>query len=60
MDTGAWDGRVDVQVVRGPLVGARGHLVRVASGRHKLVIAVEFVNQAVAVEIDAADVVHAD
>jgi transcription antitermination factor NusG len=49
-----------VQVVRGPLVGAQGRLVRVAAGRHKLVVAVEFVNQAVAVEIDAADVDRSD
>jgi transcription termination/antitermination protein NusG len=45
-----------VQVVRGPFMGVRGQLDRVAPGRHKLVIAVEFVNQAVAIEIDAADV----
>jgi transcription antitermination factor NusG len=45
-----------VQVVRGTFLGAQGHLVRVVAGRHKLVIAVEFVNQAIAVEIDAADV----
>ncbi len=45
-----------VQVVRGPFVGAQGRLVRIAPGRHKLVVAVEFVNQAVAVEIDANDV----
>jgi transcription antitermination factor NusG len=45
-----------VQVVRGPFVGAEGNLVRIAPGRHKLVVSVEFVNQAVAVEIDAADV----
>ena len=45
-----------VEVVRGPFVGARGLLVRTAPGRHKLVIAVEFVNHAVAVEIDAADI----
>jgi transcriptional antiterminator NusG len=45
-----------VQVMRGPFVGAAGHLVRIAPGRHKLVVAVEFVSQAVAVEIDAADV----
>jgi transcriptional antiterminator NusG len=49
-----------MRVVRGPFVGARGHLVRVAPGRHKLVVAVEFVNQAVAVEIDAADVERDD
>jgi len=45
-----------VQVMRGPFVGAQGHLTRIAPGRHKLVIAVEWVNQAVAVEIDADDV----
>jgi transcription antitermination factor NusG len=49
-----------VQVVRGPFIGARGQLVRVAPGRHKLVVAVEFVNHAVAVEIDAADVDRCD
>jgi transcription antitermination factor NusG len=45
-----------VEVVRGPFVGAQGRLIRVAPGRHKLVVAIEFVSQAVAVEIDAADV----
>jgi len=45
-----------VQVARGPFVGTQGYLIRVAPGRHKLVVAVEFVNQAVAIEIDAADV----
>lgn len=45
-----------VQVVRGPFLGAEGYLVRVAAGRHKLVVAVEFVNQAVSIEIDPADV----
>jgi transcription termination/antitermination protein NusG len=45
-----------VQVARGPFEGAEGHLIRVAPGRHKLVIAVEWVNQAVAVEISADDV----
>jgi transcription antitermination factor NusG len=49
-----------VQVARGPFVGAEGHLIRIAPGRHKLVIAVEWVNQAVAVEIDAADVDRCD
>jgi transcriptional antiterminator NusG len=42
-----------VQVVRGPFLGAYGRLARIAPGRHKLVIAVEWVNRAVAVEIDA-------
>jgi transcription antitermination factor NusG len=45
-----------VQVVRGPLMGAQGHLLRIAPGRHKLVVAVEWVNRAVAVEIDSVDV----
>lgn len=45
-----------VRITRGPLLGVEGFLTRVATGRHKLVVAVEFVNQAVAVEVDAADV----
>jgi transcription antitermination factor NusG len=45
-----------VEVVRGLFVGAQGRLVRVAPGRHKLVVEIDFVNQAVAVEIDALDV----
>ena len=49
-----------VQVLRGPFVGVQGHLVRIAPGRHKLVVAVEFVSQAVAVEIDAVDVAPCD
>lgn len=49
-----------VEVVRGPLVGVRGYLERIASGRHKLVIRVEFVNRAVAVEVDAADCQRCD
>src|SRR5437879_1446974 len=49
-----------VQVARGPFVGAEGYLVRFAPGRHKLVIAVEMVNQAVAIEIDADDVDRCD
>ena len=49
-----------VQVVRGPFVGACGRLMRIAPGRHKLVVSVEFVNHAVAVEIDANDVDRVD
>jgi transcription termination/antitermination protein NusG len=49
-----------VQVVRGPFIGTEGYLVRIAPGRHKLVVAVEFVNQAVAIKIDAADVDRCD
>jgi len=39
--------------VRGPMVGAEGYLVRMAENRHRLVIAVDYVNQALSVEIDA-------
>jgi transcription antitermination factor NusG len=49
-----------VEVVRGPLVGVQGELIRVAAGRHKLVLKVQFVNQAIAVEIDDADVARCD
>lgn len=42
-----------VRVARGPLVGAEGYLVRVAENRHRLVIAIDYVNQAMSVEIDA-------
>ena len=42
-----------VRVARGPMVGAEGFLVRVAENRHRLVISVDYVNQALSVEIDA-------
>lgn len=45
-----------VRVVRGPFLGAYGRLERIATGRHKLIVAVEWVHRAVAVEIDADDV----
>jgi transcription antitermination factor NusG len=48
-----------VRVVRGAMVGAEGYLIRVAENRHRLVIAVDYVNQALSVEIDAACVEHA-
>jgi len=41
-----------VRVVRGPMVGAEGYLVRIAENRHRLVIAVDYVNQALSLEID--------
>ena len=44
-----------VEVVRGPLEGAHGILVR-KDKRHRLVIAVHLIQQAAAVEIDAGDV----
>jgi transcription antitermination factor NusG len=45
-----------VEVVRGPLQGVKGILLRKAS-RFRLVLAVHLIQQAAAVEIDASDVV---
>ena len=47
-----------VEVIRGPLEGVRGILLR-KDKRHRLVIAVHLIQQAAAVEIDASDVVPA-
>jgi len=44
-----------VEVKRGPLEGVQGILVRKAK-RHRLVISIHLIQQAAAVEIDAADV----
>lgn len=41
-----------VRVVRGPFKGAIGRLVRVAPGRCKLVVVIDFIDRAVSVEID--------
>lgn len=49
-----------VEVVRGPMVGAQGYLVRISPGRHRLVVAMDFVHRAVSVEIDANDVDRCD
>jgi hypothetical protein len=38
----------------------QGYVVRVTLRRHKLVVAVQFVNQAVAIEIAATDVDRCD
>ncbi len=43
-----------VRVARGPMEGAEGYLVRVAENKHRLVIAVDYVNQALSVEIDSS------
>ena len=45
-----------VEVVHGPLAGARGTLIR-KSKRQRLVIAIHVIQRAAAVEIDAADIV---
>jgi transcription antitermination factor NusG len=45
-----------VEVVRGPLVGLVGRLVRKGTHAH-LVLSVEMVNSAVSVQVDASDVV---
>lgn len=47
---------VAVEVIRGPLAGLQGHLMKKAN-RCRLVIAVHTILQAVSVEIDASDVV---
>jgi len=47
-----------VEVVRGPLEGVQGILVR-KEKRHRLVIAVHLIRQAAAVEIDVSDVAPA-
>lgn len=47
-----------VEVVRGPLQGVRGILLR-KDKRHRLVIGVRLIQQAAAVEIDVNDVVPA-
>jgi len=47
-----------VEVVRGPLQGAHGILLR-KEKRHRLVLGVRLIQQAVAVEIDVNDVVPA-
>jgi transcription antitermination factor NusG len=45
-----------VEVTSGPLRGVRGRLLRKVGGRARLVLSVDLINQAVAVEVDAADV----
>jgi transcription antitermination factor NusG len=46
---------MQVEVVRGPLQGVRGLLLR-KEKRHRLVLGVRLIQQAAAVEIDIADV----
>ena len=46
---------MEVEVMRGPLAGVRGMLVR--KGRHaRFVVAIHLIQQAASVEVDAADV----
>jgi transcription antitermination factor NusG len=42
-----------VRVTRGPFEGVRGYLTQVEAGKPRLVVAIEWVNRAVSVEIDA-------
>jgi transcription antitermination factor NusG len=44
-----------IQVIRGPLEGVRGILLRKTS-RHKLVVGINLIHKAVSLEIDAIDV----
>ncbi len=47
---------MEVEVVRGPLAGVRGILVR-KGARARLVVAINLIQQAASVELDAADVI---
>lgn len=47
---------MQVEVIRGPLLGVRGILLR-KEKRHRLVLGVRLIQQAAAVEMDIADVV---
>ena len=47
-----------VEVIRGPLQGAHGTLLR-KDKRHRLVLGVRLIQQAAAVEVDVNDVVPA-
>ena len=49
---------MQVEVIRGPLQGVRGILLR-KEKRHRLVLGVRLIQQAAAVEIDVTDVVPA-
>ena len=46
---------MEVEVLRGPLVGVRGILVRKGT-RARLVVAIHLIQQAASIELDAADV----
>ncbi len=46
----------EVEVVAGPFMGASGKLARVNPKTNRLVVSIDLVNQAVAVDIDVADV----
>ena len=48
-------GGMRVQITRGVLMGAEGTLIA-KKGRHRLVISIDLIQQAIAVDIDSADV----
>jgi len=52
------DRKKEIEVVRGPLQGVRGLLLR-KEKRHRLVLGVRLIEQAAAVEIDVKDVLPA-
>jgi transcription antitermination factor NusG len=43
-----------VRVIRGPIAGAEGILVRVHENRDRLVLRIDYVNQALSIEVDAS------
>ena len=46
----------EVEVMSGPFMGAMGKLVRINPRRNRLVVSIDLINQAVAVDIDVRDV----
>jgi transcription antitermination factor NusG len=46
----------EVEVVAGPFMGARGKLLRINPKQSRLVVSIDLINQAVAVDIDVLDV----
>jgi len=46
----------EVEVIAGPFTGASGKLLRINPKRNRLVVSIDLINQAVAVDIDVLDV----
>ena len=46
----------EVEVIAGPFMGARGRLTQVNPKQNRLVVSIDLINQAVAVDIDVRDV----
>ncbi len=46
----------EVEVIRGPFMGASGKLLRINPKNNRLVVSIDLINQAVSVDIDVSDV----